>query len=223
MAAMSQIFKSTLVALALSATVSTSYAFTDSEARTAIIELRQQLRTLTETSQRASMQLAQRIDRLEQEITRLRAKLEELGAPPGALAGQQSGSAVPERAQDSKEQAAFDGALDLYREAKYQDAAASLSAFLTLYPESVLAPTAQFYLGSSNYVLKNYQGAISVLSLMAEKFPEHARAPDALLVVAGSQFELNQRTNAKATLEKILSDYEGTAAAQSAENRLKLL
>jgi tol-pal system protein YbgF len=220
MAAMSRIFKSSLVALALSATMSTSYAFTDSEARTAIIELRQQLRTLTETSQRASMQLAQRIDRLEQEITRLRAQLEELGAP---AASQQSGSAVQERAQDSKEQAAFDGALDLYREANYKDSAASLSAFLTLYPESVLAPTAQFYLGSSQYVLKNYQEAISVLSLMAGKFPDHARAPDALLVVAGSQFELNQRTNAKATLEKILKTYPGTAAAQSAETRLKLL
>lgn len=220
MAAMSLIFRSSLVALALSATMSTSYAFTDSEARTAIIELRQQLRTLTETSQRASMQLAQRIDRLEQEITRLRAQLEELGAP---AASQQSGSAVQERAQDSKEQAAFDGALDLYREANYKDSAASLSAFLTLYPESVLAPTAQFYLGSSQYVLKNYQEAISVLSLMAGKFPDHARAPDALLVVAGSQFELNQRTNAKATLEKILKTYPGTAAAQSAETRLKLL
>ena len=108
MVAMSRIVKFSLVAMALSATMSNSYAFTDSEARTAIIELRQQLRTLTETSQRASMQLAQRIDRLEQEITRLRAQLEELGAPQGA--GQQSGSAVPERAQDSKEQAAFDGA-----------------------------------------------------------------------------------------------------------------
>lgn len=221
MTAISRVLKSSLVALALSATVSTSYAFTDSEARTAIIELRQQLRTLTETSQRASMQLAQRIDRLEQEITRLRAQLEELGAPSGA--SQQSGSAVQERAQDSKEQSAFDGALDLYRDAKYKEAAASLSAFLTLYPESVLAPTAQFYLGSSQYVLKNNQEAISVLSLMAEKFPDHARAPDALLVVAGSQFELNQRTNAKATLEKILKNYPGTAAAQSAETRLKLL
>jgi len=220
---MFRVFKPVLLALAMSATLSTAHAFTDSEARQAIIDVRQQLRTLSETSQRASMQLAQRIDLLEQEITRLRAKLEELGAPAGVATAQQSGSAATERAQDSKEQAAFDGAMDLYREANYKDAAASLSAFLTLYPESVLAPTAQFYLGSCNYALKNYQGAISVLSLMAAKFPEHPRAPDALLVVAGSQFELNQRANAKVTLEKILKEYKGSAAAQSAENRLKLL
>lgn len=217
----------TRISLAVAATASLvavtpiSHAFTDSEARQAIIELRQEVRTLTETSQRASLQLANRIDMLEQEITRLRAQIEELGGPRagmGSSAGQQ-----PEQAQDSKEQAAFDGAMDLYRKGDFKGSAESLSAFLTLYPESVLAPTAQFYLGSANYANKNYQGAISVLNTMAGKFPDHPRAPDALLVVAGSQFELNQRSAAKATLQKIVKDYPDTAAAQSAQERLKLL
>ncbi|MCD8504202.1 MAG: tol-pal system protein YbgF [Burkholderiaceae bacterium] len=217
----------TRISLAVAATASlmamtsVTYAFSDSEARQAILELRQELRTLTETSQRASLQLANRIDMLEQEITRLRAQIEELGGPrvgSSSGAGQQ-----PEQAQDSKEQAAFDGAMDLYRKGEFKGAAESLSAFITLYPESVLTPTAQFYLGSTNYANKNYKGAISVLNTMAGKFPDHPRAPDALLVVAGSQFELNQRSAAKATLQKIVKDYPDTAAAQSAQERLKLL
>lgn len=219
--------RSTRISLAMVATVSlmavasVSHAFTDSEARQAIIELRQELRTLTETSQRASLQLANRIDMLEQEITRLRAQIEELGGP---RVGMNSGmSQQLEQAQDSKEQAAFDGAMDLYRKGDFKGAAESLSAFLTLYPESALVPTAQFYLGSANYANKNYQGSISVLNTMAGKFPDHPRAPDALLVVAGSQFELNQRSAAKATLQKIVKDYPDTAAAQSAQERLKLL
>jgi len=216
-------FKPSLLALLLIAVVSNAYAFTDTEARQAILELRQQLRTLTETSQRASMQLAQRIDQLEQEATRLRAQLEELGAPPGSASAQSRGQSGEEKAQDSREQAAFDGAMDLYRDAEYGESAESLSAFLTLYPNSVLAPTAQFYLGSSYYVLRNYKESLPVLSRMAEQFPDHPRAPDALLVVAGSQFELNQRTNAKATLQKIVDNYNGTAAADSAEKRLALL
>ena len=216
-------FNPSLLALLLSAVVSNAYAFTDTEARQAILELRQQLRTLTETSQRASMQLAQRIDQLEQEATRLRAQLEELGAPPGSASAQSRGQSGEEKAQDSREQAAFDGAMDLYRDAEYGESAESLSAFLTLYPNSVLAPTAQFYLGSSYYALRNYKESLPVLSRMAEQFPDHPRAPDALLVVAGSQFELNQRTNAKATLQKIVDNYNGTAAADSAEKRLALL
>lgn len=216
-------FKPSLLAFFMCATVSNAYAFTDSEAREAIVELRQQLRTLTDTSQRASMQLAQRIDRLEQEVTRLRAQIEELGAPPRAASAQSSGQPATEQAKDSKEQAAFDGALDLYRDRDFGESATSLAAFLTLYPESVLVPTAQFYLGSSYYALNNYKEAVSVLTSMAEKFPEHPRAPDALLVIAGSQFELNQRANAKTTLQKIVNDYSGTAAAESAEKRLQLL
>jgi tol-pal system protein YbgF len=216
-------FKSSLLALLLITTVPNVHAFTDSEARQAVIELRQQLRTLTETSQRASLQLAQRIDQLELEVTRLRAQLEELGAPPRPGAGQANGGADQEQAQDSREQAAFDGAMDLYRDANYGESAESLSAFLTLYPNSVLAPTAQFYLGSSYYALRNYKESLSVLSRMAEQFPDHPRAPDALLVVAGSQFELSQRGNAKTTLQKIVDDYSGSAAADSAAKRLELL
>lgn len=209
------------VALSLTALSPAAFAFTDSEARQAILELRQELRTLAETSQRASLQLANRIDMLEQEITRLRAQIEEMGGPPAAMAGNAAQQA--EQAQDSKEQAAFDGAMDLYRKGDVKGSAESLSAFLTLYPESVLAPTAQFYLGSANYANKNYQGAISVLKTMAGKFPDHPRAPDALLVIAGSEFELNQRSAAKATLQQIVKDYPNTAAAQSAQERLKLL
>lgn len=196
-------------------------AFTDSEAREAIVELRQQVRTLTETSQRATLQLAQRIDMLEQEITRLRAQIEELGGPSQMSAG--SSAQSQEQAQDSKEQAAFDGAMDLYRDGDIAGAEESLSAFLTLYPESVLAPTAQFYLGSSYYANKKYRDAISVLNIMAAKFPEHPRAPDALLVVAGSEFELNERSAAKSTLQKIVNDYPDSAAAGSAQQRLELL
>lgn len=218
---MQRVLKPVLGMALLMVAFSSAHAFTDSEARQAILELRQQVRTLTETSQRASLQLAERIDQLEQEITRLRAKLEEMGAPASAAAG--GAQATAEKASDNKEQAAFDGAMDMYRKGQFKEAATSLSAFLTLYPQSVLAPTAQFYLGSSNYAMKNYRGAISVLQTMAGKHPSHPRAADALLVVAGSQFELNDRGAAKVTLQRIVKDYKGSAAAQAAEKRLKLL
>lgn len=212
----------TIAAVALMGSLSAPVsAFTDGEAREAIVQLRQELRTLTETSQRATLQLAQRIDMLEQEITRLRAQIEELGGPGHTSMG--STGQAPVQADDSKEQAAFDGAMDLYRNGDFQGAEESLSAFLTLYPESVLAPTAQFYLGSTYYANKKYQNAISVLNTMAGKYPNHPRAPDALLVVAGSEFELNDRAASKKTLQKIVDNYPDTAAAQSATTRLELL
>jgi len=120
-----------------------------------------------------------------------------------------------------EEQSAFDGAMAQYRKGKFQASSESLTTFLRLYPDSVLASTARFYLGSSFYALRQYGQAIPILKTMSGKYPNHPRAPEALLVVASCQFELNDRGAAKATLQRILKDYKGTAAAQRAEALLR--
>jgi tol-pal system protein YbgF len=121
---------------------------------------------------------------------------------------------------EREEQSAFDGAMDQYRKGKFKASAESLAAFLRRYPDSVLAPTAHFYLGGSFYALKQYSQTIAILKTMAGKYPQHPRAPDALLLVAGSQFELKDKGAAKATLQRIHKDYKGTIPAQRAEELL---
>jgi TolA-binding protein len=58
---------------------------------------------------------------------------------------------------------------------------------------------------------------------MVQKFPTQQRAPDALLMVAACQIELNNRPGAKVTLQRIIKDYKGTPAADTATKRLPLL
>ena len=202
-----------------------AFAFADDEARKAILELRQQVRNMTS----ASLQLNERIDQLQQEITRLRGQIEQMGRPQGgtgqAASGGTSGPAADGtvKVADAKEQASFDGSMDLFRKGQYKEANEALSAFLTLYPESPLAPTAQFYLGSSRYALKDFKGAASTLTAMVQTSPTHPRSADALLVIAGSQIEMNNRAGAKTTLQRIVKEYKGTPAADTAAKRLQLL
>ncbi len=200
-----------------------AFAFADDEARKAILELRQQVRNMTS----ASLQLNERIEQLQQEITRLRGEIEQMGRPQGGT-GQAAGAggggadgAV--KVADAKEQSSFDGSMDLFRKGQYKEASEALSAFLTLYPDSALAPTAQFYLGSSRYALKDFKGAASTLTAMVQKSPTHPRSADALLVIAGSQIEMNNRAGAKTTLQRIVKEYKGTPAADTAAKRLQLL
>ena len=205
---------------------SPAHALADDEARRAILDLRQQLRQMNEQNQRARLLLADQIEQLQQEVARLRGQIEEAARPaqaqqPAQQRGQ--GAAGVAQAEDPQEQAAYDGALDLFRNGQYREAAESLTAFLTLYPDSALAPNARFYLGSSRYALKDYKGAIDQLRELVEAAPEHSRAPDALLVIAGSQVELNDRAGAKASLQRIVKDYPGTPAAETASKRLQLL
>ena len=218
--------------LALSATLACltiaapAYAFADDDARRAILELRQQF----EQSQRAQLQLADQIQSLPQQITQLRGQVEELSRPqPQQQQQQQANNATQQGAAaggpvaDPQEADAYNNAIDMFRKGQYKDASDSLSAFVALYPNSDLAPSARFYQGSSRYALKDFKGAISQLTGLVQDAPNDARAPDALLVIAGSQIELNNRAGAKATLQKLISQYPNTQAANTAKSRLQLL
>jgi tol-pal system protein YbgF len=197
-------------------------AFTDDEARKAILDLRQQIRTMNEANQRARIQLSDQIEALGQEIVRLRGDIEQLGRPAGT-GGAAGGRPADPRSQDPREQAAFEQSIESFRKAQYKETVQNLTAFLTLYPDSKLAPTAQFYLGSSRFAMKDFKGAITTLQAMVQKFPNEPRAADALLMVASSQIELNNRAGAKTTLQRIVKDYKGTPAAETATKRLPLL
>jgi len=201
-------------------------AFADDDARKAIVELRQQIKTLSEANLRARVQLADQIEALEQEVIRLRGDMEQIGRPNSGLGspGGTSGARAPDvKSSDPREQSAFDQSIESFRKGQYKEATENLTAFLTLYPDSKLTPTAQFYLGSSRYASKDFKGAIATLDAMVKKYPRETRAPDALLMIAGSQFELNNRAASKATLQRIVQEYKGTPAAETAAKRIPLL
>jgi len=206
----------------------TAFAFADDDARKAIVDLRQQIKVLTEANQRARMQLADQIEGLEQEVARLRGEMEQLARPGGASgsggASAAGGGRAPDaQSQDPREQAAFDQSMETFRKGQYKETIQNLTAFMTLYPDSTLTPTAQFYLGSSRYAMKDFKGAMGTLQAMVQKYPTQQRAPDALLMVAACQIELNNRAGAKVTLQRIIKDYKGTPAADTAAKRLPLL
>lgn len=211
--------------MALAALSSPAHAFSDDEARKAILELRQQIQQMRQINENSRMQLADQIQSLQQQVTELRNQIEmavhqEVPRAPSNGAQGDTGGAT---AGDPQEQATYDSAIERFRNRQYKEAADALTAFLALYPNSQLAPTAQFYLGSSRYATKDYKGAIDQLQTMVKNAPDNARAPDALLVIAGSQIEMNNRAGAKTTLQRIVKDYPSTPAADTAKNRLQLL
>ena len=225
-------FLAVAASLGFAAVAAPASAFADDEARRAILDLRQQVQQQNEQNVRARLQLADQIQSLQQEIAQLRNQLELVSRQQTSTAqqgqqGQQQnnhpGNPPGVSAADAQEQAAYDGAIDLFRKAQYKEASESFAAFAALYPNSALAPSAQFYLGSSRYALKDFKGAIEQLNRLVQNAPNDARAPDALLVIAGSQIELNNRAGAKATLQRIVSEYPQTPAAKTAQSRLQLL
>jgi len=202
-----------------------AHAFADDEARRAIIDLRQQVRQMQEQNQQARFMLANQIEALQQELTDIRGQMErmrfELDINKRSSEDQSGGSSI--QVSNPQEQAAFDNAMGLFRSGKYKEAAQGLNGFLGNYPNSQLGSEAKFYLGSSQYAIKDFKGSISRLQQLVQEAPSDPRAPDALLIVAASKIELNDMAGAKASLQQIVRDYPQSSAADTAKSRLQLL
>lgn len=130
--------------LVLAALAAPAHAFSDDEARKAILDLRQQVQQQNEQSQRAKLQLADQIQALQQEVAQLRDQLELVSRqqPSANKPGGAAGGANPPGATagDPQEQAAYDGAIDLFRKGQYKEASESLAAFTALYPPASSRP-----------------------------------------------------------------------------------
>ena len=198
-----------------------AWAQEDEQARRAILELRSQLKQ----SDMVRNDLAQQVQKLQNELRQIRGQLESLGnaGQSQALASRANDDIGPSaQVGDPTEQRAYDAALDLFRQGNYAGASQALANFSAAYPSSPLTPSAMFYEGSSRYANRDFKNSIKVLNEMVHAYPKDSKAGDALLVIAGSQLELNNIDGSKATLQRTIKEYPGTPAADTAKERLSM-
>jgi tol-pal system protein YbgF len=196
------------------------------------------------------LQMAQRIDALQADLSRMRgevellqnqseggksqsralygdlekriAALETLGGVGGAPSA--AGSAVPPApGAAGGEQGAYDTAFNALKGGDYQNAIAGFKTFVTTYPGSPLASNAQYWLGEAYYVTRDYPNAITAFQTVTAQWPDSRKAPDALVKIGFTQAALGRNGDARVTLESVLQRYPGTEAAQLATDRLKRL
>lgn len=117
----------------------------------------------------------------------------------------------------------YEAALGHFREANYAGAIAGFRGFLKAYPDSALAPNAQYWIGYSFYALKDYKSALAHQQKLVAAYPGSAKVPDALLNIATNQIALDNLDGAKKTLEELVAKHPGTNAATLASRRLAAL
>lgn len=213
-------------AISLSALSATpAYAFADDDARRAILDLREQVHQIVEQDRRIRLDFAEQLETLRHEIVSLRGEIEQLKWASGLdrRSSQDQSGGTTTQVADPQEQAAYESPIALFRSGKYKEAAEGFNTFLDAYPHSSLAPEARFYRGSSQYATKNFRDSIAGLQELISMTPEDPRAADALLIIAASQIELDDLAGAKSSLQRIVNEYPDTSAAQTAQDRLKLL
>lgn len=201
-----------------------AHAFADDDARRAILELRQQVRQMTEQNQQARLHLAEQIENLQQELASMRGQVEQLRWELDAKRRlEQEAIGVSITVNNPQEQAAFNQAMSHFRGGKYKESAEGFATFLAQYPNSQLSSEAIFYQGSSQYANRQFDASIQTLQRLTQGKPDDSRTPDALLIIAANQVEKGNMGAAKAALQSIVSNHPETTAAQTAQERLKLL
>jgi tol-pal system protein YbgF len=117
----------------------------------------------------------------------------------------------------------YDAASNLFRKNDFAGAINAFRAFVLEYPQSPLAPNAEYWIGISFANLKDYKNAVAVQEALLKNYPQSPKASDALLAIAAVQAEQGDLGSARNTLEDIIARYPATEAAGKARTRLAAL
>ena len=224
--------------------------FDDEEARRQIADVRRQVeaqaKTLARiesevTDKKALLELVNQIDALKTEIANLRGQLEVVANRTEGLDKRQKdlyvdldtrlrkfeqARAETEKAQATAqasaqaEQQAYEAGLNQFKANNYGSAIQTLQSFISSYPESQLASSAQYWIGNAHYALRDYKSAISAQQKLIATWPESTKAPDAMLNIASSQGEMGDPNGSRNTLRTLVSKYPNSPAAEQAKQRL---
>ena len=235
----------------LAATAARAGMFDDDEARRQIADHRIKTEARFDQQAKAQLDLASQIQRQSEEIARLRGQIETLNyeletakkrqqdfyldldtrlrkmegataAPPATAAVNPENGQKPAVSIDpARESQDYEAALNQFKAAKYKEAAVAFGAFVQKYPDSQLAPNAQYWLGNAWYAQRDCKKAIEAQSIVTTKYVDSPKAPDAWLAIATCQQEMNNPLGAKRSLETIVAKYPTAPAAEAAQQRLK--
>ena len=214
--------------------------FEDTEARRAILELRERVERQGEeiqNFQRSLLEQQNQFEALREETARLRGEKEELTQE--LRRAQELSQGVDDRLKkfeptkvkvdgvefvaDPAETKAYEDALAVFRKGEFGSASGAFNDFIKRNPKSGYVVPSLFWLGNAQYANRDYNNAIKNFNTLLSKAPNHMRAADAMLSVANCQLDLKDIKAARKTLGDVVKTYPHTEAASAASERLAKL
>lgn len=196
-----------------------------------IIQLRDELQrvrgALEEVQARALQEGAGSLDPETGDIRELlkdtEARIQSLEAELGTArdrprAEKKTSASAPEKPPDSE--TLYSEAYGLFKEGKYGDSRDKFRKFLEMFPETEYSDNAQFWIGESFYFEGEYEKAILEYQKVIQDYSQGSRVPNSLLKQALSFEKLGDTSSARLLLQRVVSDFPGTTAAESARSKL---
>jgi len=142
------------------------------------------------------------------------------GAPAPGVSGTPAPTSQVASAATGEDARAYEAAQNQRRIGNYQAAIVAFQGFLAQYPQSPLAPRAQYWIGDSYFNLRDFKNAIASQQKLMAAYPDSASVPDAMLNIASCQLELGDPASARRTMDTLIARYPASDAAEKARRRL---
>ena len=217
----------------LSVNTSAWALFGDDEARKAILELRDQLKS----QQEVQMSLYDRLEKLTKEVQTLRGKVEDLTNSVGKekqnaetiyddLSNRlnemdpkaKAAAAASDREISAKQE--LDRCLSVFQKGDANQAIKCFSGMTQKYSKTKVYPDALYWLGSSYYMKGNFAQTIATEQRLISGYSKHAKVPEAYLLGGMAQMDSKKPAEAKATFNKLIKLYPKSSAAGLAKKQM---
>ena len=118
------------------------------------------------------------------------------------------------------EQQAYQGAFDLLKSGRYDEAAVAFQQFIVEFPTGSYADNAQYWLGETFYITRRFEQAVQEFERLISTHPTSQKLTHALLKIGYAHDELGNDEAAERALTELIERYPESAAAGLARKRL---
>jgi len=176
----------------------------------------------------ASMtELLERLDVMNDRITRLERAGELSGAPPPPAAKPATrttaeGGGAPQSRPLAAARIAdtYRNAIVLYGKNRFPEARAAFQQVFDADASGDLADNALFWIGETYYAANDYNNAIRFYKRAADEYGDQNKAPDAMYKLALAYEKTSDLALARTTLQQVIARYPYSAPAASAKSEL---
>jgi CRP-like cAMP-binding protein len=131
------------------------------------------------------------------------------GKGPGVSANNDAGASSqqqqPTPQNTDKLSKAYQGAVGLISQGKYQEAFAALKTIVDANADTELAAKASFEIGRCMFLMNKFENSLKALTSMLTKFPKHPDLKETMFIMGQCNEKLGRKEQAGAFYKKILS------------------
>jgi tol-pal system protein YbgF len=181
--------------------------------------------------------LSARLERMDAKMTDLKNQMQIIQNPPAAPGATSPGATTPGAAPGSQPQPGGAAAppAGMTAEKTYTDARRDLQTgntdlalqefqqYLTYFPNTELAASAQYYIGEILFRRGDYNNAIPAFDAVLERYPENPKTADAHFMKGMALLKAGQRSRAVQEFRTLVANYPRTDDARKAQQQLRQL